>query len=337
MISTKELLSRVGLLEPAKRARTAARRVASLGLHPVREALVRVPNPWFLLTQRRALAPRYRQHLADLRRDGIIRLSGEIPPAMLADLRNAFADFVTRMDRGGRSSADYVGDVTVTDEYFDPQGLQYSSNEPFTFCRALIEVSLKSELTSLIDAYLGKRAYITQGVAYRINPSPTTGYSSFQWHHDAWGKRINMMIVLTEVGEGDQYMTYAKGSHRFHHPYDKYVNSRFSPEEFNARCGHLEVLNCYAKPGDIYMFDSNGLHSGNRTLGRARDTFVIEYTRLSSAVWAHRIPPQFLIGIDPQRLQRLQWILRQDRERRPLAPPVNSWVEGLLRVDKWSL
>ena len=337
MISAKQLLSRIGLLEPARRVRSAVRKAASRGLHPLREVLVRVPDPWFLITQRGARAPRYRQHLAELRRDGITRLSGEIQPEMLAELQKAFAEFTARLDRGGRSSAHYDGDITVTDEYYDPEGLQYSSNEPFTFCRALIEVCLKPQLTSLINAYLGKRAYITQGVAYRINPNPTTGYSSFQWHHDAWGKRINMMIVLTEVGEGDQHMTYAKGSHRFHHPYDKYLHTRFSREEFAARCGHLEVLNCYAKPGDIYIFDSNGLHSGNRTIGKTRDTFVIEYTRLSSAVWAHRIPPEFLSGIDARRLRPLQWILRQDRGSRPLAPPVNSWVDGLLRIDKWSL
>jgi hypothetical protein len=337
MTQAKQMLSRVGLLEPARRVRGAVQRAASLGLHPLREALVRVPNPWFLITQQGSLAPPYRQHLAELRKDGITRLSGEIPPEMLAELQSAFADFVARLDRSGRTSADFDGDFTVSDEYFDSQSRQYSSNEPFTFCRALLEICLNPKLTSLINTYLGKRAYITQGVALRICPNPTSGFGSFQWHHDAWGKRINMMIVLTEVGERDQHMTYAKGSHRFHHPYEKFVNSRFSPEEFAARCGHLEVLNCYAKPGDIYIFDSNGVHSGNRTGGRTRDTFIIEYTRLSSAVWAHRIPPEFLSGIDAPRLRPLQWILRQNRKSRPLAPPVNSWVDGLLRIDKWSL
>jgi len=337
MSTVKQTLSRVGLLEPAKRARNAARRAASLLLHPLREALVRVPDPWFLFTQGGALAPRYQQHLDELRREGITRLSGEITPAALAELQKAFAEFVARLDRGGRSSAKYDGDITLTEEYLDQEGRQYSSNEPFTFSRALIEVCLKPELTTLINAYLGKRAYITQGVAYRLDPNPTTGYSSFQWHHDAWGKRINMMIVLTEVGEGDQYMTYAKGSHLLHHPFHKYVDSRYSAEEFAACCGHLEVLNCHAKAGDIYLFDSNGLHSGNRSLGRTRDTFVIEYTRLANTVWAHRVPPEFLAGIEAHRLRPLRWILQQDRQTRPLAPPVNSWVEGLLRIHKWSL
>jgi hypothetical protein len=132
-------------------------------------------------------------------------------------------------------------------------------------------------------------------------------------------------------------MTYAKGTHRLRHSYDRYLDSRVNREEFAQRYGRFEVLDCVAQPGDIYIFDSNGIHSGNRTAGRARDTFIIEYTRAAHAVWAHRIPLEFLSGFGEGELRPLKWILRQDRRRRPLAPPVNSWVLGLHRPDKWLL
>lgn len=51
-----------------------------------------------------------------------------------------------------------------------------------------------------------------------------------------------MMIVLTEVGEGDQHMIYANGSHRLCHPYDKYVNARISRGEFMEKYSRFEVL-----------------------------------------------------------------------------------------------
>jgi hypothetical protein len=308
-----------------------------VALHPVRERLTRLPDPWFLMANAAPLASPYREHLEELRRDGVTRLSGQVPPAALAELRRSFETFVRRLDAAAASQAAAQGDVTESEEYLDAASRQYSSNDPFTFSRALLEVCLKPELATLINRYLGKTAYITQGVALRIGPNPSTGFGSFQWHHDAWGKRINMMIVLTEVGEGDQHMTYAKGSHRLRHSYDKYANSRFSQEEFAERCSHMEVLNCYAKPGDIYIFDSNGIHSGNRTNGRTRDTFIIEYSRLAHTIWAHRIPPEFLRGFSEKQLEPLSWILRQDRSKRPLAPTVNSWVGQLLRVDKWLL
>jgi hypothetical protein len=277
----------------------------------------------------------YDKHLDELKQFGITRIPSEVSPRVLAELRRSFEDFISRLDASARTGQTPEGEMTVSPEYYDAESRQYSSNEPFIISRALLEICLKPQLTSLINAYLGKVAYITQGVALRILPNPNSGFGSFQWHHDAWGKRINMMIILTEVGEGDQHMTYAKGSHRLHHPYDKYVNSRFSAEEFAARCVGMEVLNCTAQPGDIYIFDSNGIHSGNRTKGRARDTFIIEYTRQALAVWAHRIPPAFLQGFSEEQLNSLRWILREDRSKRPLAPPVNSWVDQLLRIDQW--
>lgn len=337
MSLVKQVLARAGLLETARRLRVAGVRAARRLLHPIRERLTRAPNPWFLVANAAPLASPYREHLQELQRDGITRLSGQVSTSDMAELRRTIETFIARLNAETNASAATQGDMTESEEYFDAASRQYSSNDPFTFSRALLEVCLKPELTSLINRYLGKTAYITQGVALRIEPNPSTGFGSFQWHHDAWGKRINMMIVLTEVGAGDQHMTYAKGSHRLRHSYDKYASSRFSQEEFAERCSQMAVLNCYAKPGDVYLFDSNGIHSGNRTNGRTRDTFIIEYSRLAHTIWAHRIPPEFLQGFSGEQLEPLSWMLRQDRSKRALAPAVNSWVEQLLRVDRWLL
>jgi hypothetical protein len=332
------MLSRMGLLEPARRTRAALSHAARLALHPVREALVRLPDPRFVASGSRRLHAPYDQHLAELERYGITRLSGEIAPETLGTLQRDFeSNFIAPLKAGGRSAATYQGDITVTDDYVDSEARLYASNEPFAISRALLEVCLKPELVALIDGYLRKRAYITQGIALRIDPHPQTGFGSFQWHHDAWGKRINMMIILTEVGVGDQHMTYAKGSHALRHSYDKYANSRYSAEEFAKYGSKIEVLDCVAQPGDIYIFDSNGLHSGNRSMGRSRDTFIIHYTRMWQAVWAHRIPPEFLTGFSEEELRPLAWMRAQDRTRRPLAPPCNSWVDGLMRPSQWSV
>jgi hypothetical protein len=337
MTTAKHILSRMGLLEPARRTRAALRHTAHLALHPVREALVRLPDPRFLASGGRRLPAPYDHHLAELQRYGITRLSGHIAAETLTTLQRDFqSNFIARLQAGSRSAAACQGDMTVTDEYVDREARLYASNEPFAISRALLEVCLKPELVALIDGYLGKRAYITQGIALRIDPHPQTGFGSFQWHHDAWGKRINMMIILTEVGTGDQYMTYAKGSHALRHSYDKYANSRYSAEEFAKHCSGMEVLDCVARPGDIYVFDSNGLHSGNRSMGRTRDTFIIHYTRMWQAVWAHRIPPEFLAGMREEELRPLAWMRAQDRTRRTLAPPSNSWVDGLMRLSQWS-
>jgi hypothetical protein len=321
------------LFELARSAGHAARRLA----HPLRETLARTPDPFYLLASAPLAAP-YDAHLRELQQHGIARLSGEIAPQTLATLQRDFErNFIAPLDAGqGNSATTYQGDITITEGYIDPATDAYGSNEPFAISRALLEVCLKPALVALINAYLGKRAHITQGVALRIRPHAETGFGSFQWHHDAWGKRINMMIVLTEVAEGDQHMTYVKGSHALRHAYRKYLNSRYSAEELAQHCPQGEVFSCLAKPGDIYIFDSNGLHSGNRSMGRTRDTFILHYTRMRQAIWAHRVPHEFLAGFSAEELKPLDWMLAQDRSRRPLAPPNNSWVTGLLRPDQWS-
>jgi hypothetical protein len=335
MSTLKNWLSRVGLLGPARTMRRAGVDGLRRSLHPLRERLVRIPYPSHYFDSGKELHPSLRANLRELRESGITRVRGRIAPAQLEALQRDFGTFVRRVATQGPSTAAYDGDITVAPEYADPRNRMYASNEPFAISRTLVEICLDSALTGLIDCYLGKRGYITQGVAIRIEPSQETGYGSFQWHHDAWGKRINMMIILTEVGESDQHMTYAKGSHRLHHPYEKYVNSRFSADEFAANCGGMEVLKCVAQPGDIYVFDSNGIHSGNRTGGRTRDTFIIEYTRQAQAVWAHTVPAEFLHGFDEAQREPFRWILREDRRGRPLPPARNSWVDQMFRVHEW--
>ena len=337
MKKTDELLSRFGLLAPARAVRRAALGAAYTALHSVRETLTRMPDPRFVIADGKALDSSYRAHLEELRRDGITRLSGQFSRETLAELQQAFEKFISQLDAKGAASFACVSDPALAAETYDPDARQYSSLEPFAMSRALLEVCLKPQLVSLISSYLGKAPYITQGIAMRIKPHSKSGFNSFQWHHDAWGKRIKLMIILTEVGAGDQFMTYAKGSHRLRHSYAKYVNSRYSREEFAERCGNTQVLDCHAMPGDIYIFDTNGVHSGNRTNGRTRDTFTVAYTRMAHTIWAHHIPAEFLAGFSEQHLEPLQWILRQDRGKRSLAPPVNSWVAQLPRVHKWLL
>jgi len=337
MQKTKDAVSRPSLLRPARPVHGAAFWAVCSALHPIREAITRLPDPGFLISAGAALGPPYRDNLEELRRDGITRVSGQISPETLADLQRAFQNFVARVDAKGGVDSPSENDPAVMEESYSAQSRQYTSHEPFAMSRALLEICLRPTLVSLINCYLGKTSYITQGVAVRIQPNPVTGFGSFQWHHDAWGKRIKMMIILTEVGVGDQYMTYAKGSHRLRHSFRKYVNSRINAEEFAERCSGLQVLDCHAKPGDIYIFDTNGVHSGNRTSGRTRDTITLAYTRMAHTIWAHRIPAEFLIGFSDTQLEPLRWILRQDRRERPLAPPVNSWVDQLPHLGKWLL
>lgn len=304
-------------------------------LHPIRERRTRMPNLPFLLSAP-ALNEKMRGHLEELNRDGITKISGMISAPDLKSLQDSVDRFAARLDQQAPAFAKMDNEeLSVLNEYYSESARLYSSNEPFTFCPEIMPTCLNGDLVGLVDHYLGKPAQITQGVVTRMLSHPKSGFGSFQWHHDAWGKRVNVMIVLTKVAAEDQGMTFIKGSHKFRHPLRKYENSRFNDEEVKQSCDGMEVFRCVAEPGDIYVFDSNGIHSGNRTQGRVRDTFIFCYTHLANTIWAHKVPAEYVAGYTPEQLRPLDWIRKQDRAVRALAPEINSWVGELPKIGKW--
>ena len=73
-------------------------------------------------------------------------------------------------------------------------------------------------------------------------------------------------------------MSFVRGSHDAFHPYERFLKNAM---DFDY-CGHyvdrVEVMKTLGKAGDIYLFDSNGMHRGTRSLGRRRDVLFVEYT-----------------------------------------------------------
>jgi hypothetical protein len=113
--------------------------------------------------------------------------------------------------------------------------------------------------------------------ATRYHPMEPRDFSAFQWHHDECGKHLNVITLLTDVTERDQPMTYLKGSHRMLHSRARWANSRFTREDVERMYPHLEQMTCTAAAGSIMIFDSNGLHRGNRSNGATRDNLVCNY------------------------------------------------------------
>ena len=57
-------------------------------------------------------------------------------------------------------------------------------------------------------------------MSFRHLPLERPYVYGFRWHHDGWGRKFNVMVLLTEVGEDDPYMSYLMKSHRRYHGYD---------------------------------------------------------------------------------------------------------------------
>jgi len=126
-----------------------------------------------------------------------------------------------------------------------------------------------------IEGYYGKPIALALAQAQRLEPIASYEGKAFQWHHDTKGKYVKAMWLLTDVPSTGQRMSYVVGSHAMRHRWSSYEDTRF-PDEQARRLG--PVVECAGPAGTVIVFDTNGIHRGNRNLGPRRDTVVGVYT-----------------------------------------------------------
>jgi len=168
------------------------------------------------------------------------------------------------------------------------------------FNKIFLELVCSDLLLDIATQYFQKKVFINQIDSYRLLPFESHKYSSFQWHHDGLGKKLNMMILLTDVNQNGQKMTYLKGSHLKHRSFKECFHSRVSDTEINEilnKNKFNQIVECTGKAGDVFIFDANGFHSGNRNNSAIRDTIVIQFTA-GRYLWSFDCPSDFKNDLD---------------------------------------
>lgn len=143
--------------------------------------------------------------------------------------------------------------------------------ETVSFSRA----SVDPVLTSLAAYYWGRPVVLAQTYGTRIEPCRKIEYGSFRWHHDVKRKQVKAMILLCDVPPDGQRMDYIPGTHGILHLYSDYDATRFTDDEVRS-C--RSPVRCAGPAGTVILFDTNGLHRGNRNPGPRRDVWVFQYT-----------------------------------------------------------
>lgn len=167
------------------------------------------------------------------------------------------------------------------------------SNNPFKYGKDFLNLALDDGILGVVASYIGKKFMLQQAIASRYYPFEKRDFGSWQWHHDAWGRKINVMILLTDVTEEDQYMNYMRRSHKKYHSYERTtINDRFTEAEVQ-NFSKEPAFKCIGPAGTVFIFDANGFHRGNRSLGAARDSIIIQYTA-GRYLWDFDIPAQLL-------------------------------------------
>lgn len=201
---------------------------------------------------------------ATMRDDGIVLLPGYFQGAQLEALQQAF-------------------EKVVDGKVCKHNPACFLSNDYFREAPAFLEAALDSFLLEIVAGYYQKPFSIGRSSAMRLLPHETQRYGSFQWHHDARGRQVHLMLLLNPVTSQGQRMTYLKGSQ--HTYYDHYRGlaggSRYEKDISNDPTLIPRITEVIGPAGTVALFDANGLHSGNRSLNEKRDTLTFCYVSKS--------------------------------------------------------
>jgi hypothetical protein len=193
-----------------------------------------------------------------LRRDGIVLLPEHFTGEKLERLKRSFHD--------------------ATDGKVNPYTPDSLYNEDVMQDPAFLDAAVDDTILEIIGGYYRRRFSIGRASASRLMPTPPIRHSSYSWHHDARGRQLHMMLLLSDVTSNGQRMSYMKGSHnRFYSHYRGIVKTQFDNDVKANNVSPDQIADVVGKAGTVAIFDANGLHSGNRNDKELRDTLTLCY------------------------------------------------------------
>ena len=296
--NTKRALAAVGLLQPVRRIVHPVRSRIANTIYVARELLYRLPRPFTepvgQVPELASLAGMLAQELAT---KGIVVLPKYLSGARLAQIQADFAAMVSKIESAPNgpeklSPPGYLPQTLYLEDESNKEACTICSNNPFKHVREFLSLSTDSLILGVVARYLRRPFYLQQSVASRYLPMEPKDFGSFQWHHDAWGRKVNVMFLFTDVANQDQHMSYMEGSHRHIHNRDRCWNSRFKDEEVRNLFPSANRVRCTGEAGTVFIFDSNGMHRGNRSMGRHRDTLITSFNA-GRYVWTFEVPTAF--------------------------------------------
>jgi hypothetical protein len=197
--------------------------------------------------------------VGELNENGIVILQDYFGAEQMARLSNAF-------------------DSVVVGKKCKHNPKAYVSDDFFVESSELLEVALDDHLLEMIFGYYGNDFGLARASACRLDPVPDVRKGSFRWHHDARGRQLHVMVLVNDVPSNAQGMTYLRKSHNTY--YDHYrgiVKTCFDKEVVGNQGLSGEIVEVFGGAGTVAIFDSNGLHSGNRNDSCRRDALIYCY------------------------------------------------------------
>ncbi len=144
-----------------------------------------------------------------------------------------------------------------------------------------LSVSIDDKIIDIIYSYMGCQPYLRHPPGFN-HTQPDQNYTSqhsskfnVKWHYDTVNQ-VTMHVLLTDVTNKQTRMLYAKNTHKKHHisltPYDYYYDDDY----IKSTCNN--IIDLTGKAGDVYIFDSNGVHKMYAVKNSLRRHLHVNYT-----------------------------------------------------------
>jgi len=277
-----------------------------------------------------------RKWSSELDRQGVIRLRGLLDADKLRQMQQDFGRFVSALN-ARILRREGLFERYDDEEHFWPRDRAYVSNNAFKYSASLVRLCGHPDLLDIIQGYLGRPPHITRAVAMRYLPDIEKDRDMFGWHHDLEDRRLKIQILLTDVAPQDQHMSYVCGSPRLYHPYEMFLDNRCSLDYCREKLDEIEVFDAVGRAGDVFLFDSNGAHRGNRRLGGAvRDAFFVEYSTDRSDIWGGDIPEGAVDNMNFPGVNPFHAFMAAEKKwDQPATRQKPTWAENLPDVSSW--
>ncbi len=301
-------------------------------LHAIRQRYHRVQRG----AQRSTASPHAEAWRRELERRGIVKLPGFVHSDALSRMRGEFELFVRGLGRKvARGEA--VKQHYFEEEHWWPAERAFISNNAFKHSPQLVRLTCQADILAAARLYLGRPPFVQRAVAMRYLAGTVAERDMFIWHHDVEDRRLKVMILLSDVAPGDQHLSYVCGSQRLFHPYAMFQANPCGVDYCRERLGELEIYDAVGNAGDVFLFDSNGAHRGNRRAGgRVRDVFLVELNASPANLWGGDVDARLLDELrpDPDLFARFL-----TAEKKWTAPNLDesSWIAALPILNSWRI
>ena len=302
-------------------------------LHRVRQAYHRIEDPAFS-----GLPDNPANHdiINTMRMEGTVHLPGFVSGELLESIKRDFNSTFRKL-QWNKIIRQKKFKHYDTREYWRGKDKTFVHNDMTGVSPAVMELCMDQRLFEIGSYYLKKPVQLMRALGMRYLPKAPAANRQFAWHHDMDDRLFKVMLLLTRVTPDDQYMSYVKGTHTARRKYENFLSNKLHfdrPEDEEK----YDIVNCYGEPGDIFLFDPNGMHRGNRSKGRIRDAIFIEYSvdENLGSIWGTGMPESEREKLKALKNPHLEYFLNvPPKWKLPITRSKPTWAHTVPMPQTW--